>query len=98
MRVLRLGLLTVVLVLTSAGLLHAEGVPKSRNQINLSFAPLVKSTAPAVVNVYAKRISRQPGISPFGSDPFFRRFFGNDGFRGRPRKRVQNSLGSGVIV
>ena len=98
MRFVRLGLMTVLLVLASAGLVRAEEVPKSRDQINLSFAPLVKSTAPAVVNVYAKRISKRPGISPFGSDPFFRRFFGDDGFMGRPRKRVQNSLGSGVIV
>ncbi|MFN0194659.1 MAG: Do family serine endopeptidase, partial [Aestuariivirga sp.] len=30
--------------------------------------------------------------------PFFRRFFGDDGTFGRPRERVQNSLGSGVIV
>ena len=98
MRFVQLGFLTIVMVLTGAGLIRAEEVPKSRDQISLSFAPLVKSTAPAVVNVYAKRISRQPGRSPFGSDPFFRRFFGNDGFMGRPRERVQNSLGSGVIV
>ena len=32
------------------------------------------------------------------SDPFFRRFFGDDGVFGAPRERVQNSLGSGVIV
>jgi Do/DeqQ family serine protease len=31
-------------------------------------------------------------------DPFFRRFFGDDGSFGRPRERVANSLGSGVIV
>ena len=98
MRFVRLGIITVMLVLTGAGLVRAEEVPKSRDQITLSFAPLVKSTAPAVVNVYAKRISRRPGISPFGSDPFFRRFFGDDGFLGRRRERVQNSLGSGVIV
>jgi Do/DeqQ family serine protease len=34
----------------------------------------------------------------FFDDPFFRRFFGDDGSFGRPRERVQNSLGSGVIV
>ena len=76
----------------------AEELPKSRAEINLSFAPLVKQTAPAVVNVYAKRANKQQALSPFGNDPFFRRFFGNDGFFGQPRERVQNSLGSGVIV
>ena len=34
----------------------------------------------------------------FFDDPFFRRFFGDDGSFGPPRERVQNSLGSGVIV
>ncbi len=92
------------IVLTLAGLAmlpasaHADQVPRTRQDINLSFAPLVKRTAPAVVNVYAKRISQRRGVSPFGADPFFRRFFGEDGFFGRPRSRVQNSLGSGVIV
>jgi Do/DeqQ family serine protease len=82
---------------------HAEGqqpfmrnLPGSREQIQLSFAPLVKQTAPAVVNVYAKTIQRQQTTGPF-DDPIFRQFFG-DGLLGPPRERVANSLGSGVIV
>jgi S1-C subfamily serine protease len=35
--------------------------------------------------------------SPF-DDPFFRQFFGDQFDFGRSRERVQNSLGSGVIV
>ncbi|MDH3580871.1 MAG: Do family serine endopeptidase [Hyphomicrobiales bacterium] len=70
-------------------------VPKSQAQIRLSYAPIVKRAAPAVVNVYVRRLVRQR-VSPFFNDPFFRRFFGN-GF-GAPRRREQNSLGSGVIV
>jgi Do/DeqQ family serine protease len=62
----------------------------------LSFAPIVKRVAPAVVNVYASRTVRQR-VSPFFSDPFFRRFFG-DGGVGPRSQRVQRSLGSGVIV
>lgn len=69
-------------------------VPSSQFEINLSFAPLVKQTAPAVVNIYAKRIV-QGRSSPFELDPFFRDFF--RGFD-QPRPRVQNSLGSGVIL
>jgi Do/DeqQ family serine protease len=38
----------------------------------------------------------QTFVSPFADDPFFRRFFG-DRF-GVPAERMQNSLGSGVIV
>lgn len=69
-------------------------VPQSQTEISLGFAPLVKQAAPAVVNIYAKRVVQQRS-SPFQDDPFFRQFFGDD-LRGRPR--VQNSLGSGVIL
>ncbi len=68
-------------------------LPKSRSEMQLSFAPLVKKTAPAVVNVYATRMIRQR--TPFDGDPFFQRFFGGQ-FPGRSRKEA--SLGSGVIV
>ncbi|WP_420961716.1 DegQ family serine endoprotease [Brucella sp. IR073] len=68
-------------------------IPANREQIQWSYAPLVKKTAPAVVNVYAARevVTR----SPFAGDPFFEQFFGRQ-FQGRPR--IQSSLGSGVIV
>ena len=67
-------------------------VPFSRAEMQLSFAPLVKETAPAVVNVYASQQVRQ--TSPFMGDPFFERFFGG----GRMQPRQQSSLGSGVIL
>ncbi len=70
-------------------------LPDSRQQMQLSFAPLVKATAPAVVNVYVSRRVKE-FVSPFGNDPFFREFFGGD--FGVPQERMQNSLGSGVIV
>lgn len=70
--------------------------PFGKEQMLLSFAPLVKMTAPAVVNVYAKTIQREQQTGPF-DDPFFRQFFGDRSF-GPPRERVANSLGSGVIV
>jgi S1-C subfamily serine protease len=41
----------------------------------MSFSPLVKATAPAVVNVYADRMV-QRRMLPFGGDPFFEQFFG----------------------
>ena len=70
-------------------------VPFGREEIQLSFAPLVERTAPSVVNVYAAR-TVQTRRSPFEGDPFFEQFFG-DSF-GRSQPRVQSSLGSGVIV
>jgi Do/DeqQ family serine protease len=69
--------------------------PESREAIRLSFAPVVKHVAPAVVNVYAT--SRVQVRSPFEGDPFFERFFGG-GIFGGPQERERSSLGSGVIV
>ncbi|NOX96187.1 MAG: Do family serine endopeptidase [Alphaproteobacteria bacterium] len=72
----------------------SRAVPQSMAEVQLSFAPIVERAAPAVVNVYSRRVVQQR--SPFAGDPFFQRFFGG-GFDA-PRERVQNSLGSGVIV
>ena len=66
-------------------------VPASAGQLELSFAPVVKRVAPAVVNVYAARVVTNN--NPFLADPFFRQFFG-----AVPREQVERSLGSGVIV
>jgi len=72
-------------------------VPDSASQIRFSYAPLVKRVSPSVVNVYAAREVRQRR-SPFAGDPFFERFFGENAFGGRPRRRTARSLGSGVII
>ncbi|GGC57939.1 Do family serine endopeptidase [Chelatococcus reniformis] len=72
-----------------------RATPQSRSEIQLSFSPVVKQVAPAVVNVYGARVERRQQ-NPFFDDPFFRRFFGGD--FGVPQERVQRSLGSGVIV
>ena len=72
-------------------------VPQAKSEIVLTFAPIVKRTAPAVVNIYTKTIRREVDTGLM-ADPFFRRFFGDNGNLGRPRERVANSLGSGVIV
>ncbi len=67
-------------------------VPFGREDIQLSFAPLVRETSPAVVNVYAS--STVQVRSPFMGDPFFEQFFG----RPQMPPRVRSSLGSGVLV
>lgn len=69
-------------------------VPVSDAEVKLSYAPVVREAAPAVVNIYTKRIVRTR-TSPFLDDPFFSRFFGG---RSTPRERIERSLGSGVIV
>ncbi|WP_375230004.1 trypsin-like peptidase domain-containing protein [Roseobacter sp. S98] len=86
--------LTLLLVAFWGSAALTQQVPQSAAQMQLSFVPLVKQATPAVVNIYA-RIIRPGRSSPFDGDPFFERFF-RDSLRERPR--VQNSLGSGVIL
>lgn len=76
----------------------AQRVPQSRAEMQLSFAPLVRQVAPAVVNVYTRKVERVVQRSPLMDDPVFRRFFGDRALPGVPRERVAQSLGSGVIV
>lgn len=75
-----------------------ETVPTAKAQIDLTFAPLVKAAAPAVVNIYTRTVIKERQASPFFDDPFFRQFFGDEFKFSQPRERVQGSLGSGVIV
>ena len=86
---MRLWILTALLVCgASAALPQDRVVPQSQAQVQLSYAPIVARAAPAVVNVYSNRIVRQ------AVNPFFQQFFGE----GPMRSRVEQSLGSGVIV
>src|SRR5690348_14009621 len=88
-----LPILAFVLSLAAPALAQ-DVVPESKAQIELTFAPLVKKAAPAVVNVFTRTVVKERALSPFFDDPFFQQFFGEQ----TPRERVQNSLGSGVIV
>lgn len=65
-------------------------VPNSQAQVQLSYSPVVKTTAPAVVNVFTSRTVRTRSRVSFFDDMF--------GMRRAPRERTQSSLGSGVIV
>ncbi len=68
-------------------------LPQARSEITLSFAPIVKKIAGSVVNVYGSRRETR-GRPALFDDPIFREFFG-----GSPsQERVQQSVGSGVIV
>ncbi|HUY69313.1 MAG TPA: Do family serine endopeptidase [Alphaproteobacteria bacterium] len=92
-------LLAAALLLMAAHPVHAQTqVPQTAQQIAFSFAPLVKQVAPAVVNIYAQRKVQQPSLSPLFDDPFFRHFFQGGMPPGMSRQRLEESLGSGVIV
>ncbi len=90
-----LALVAAISLLLAAPAAPAQpSVPGSMAQVQLSFAPVVKRVAPAVVNVYARSLVRQQ-VNPLFSDPLFQQFFGA---APQFRQRVEQSLGSGVIV
>src|SRR6056297_3725625 len=86
-------LLAIIICVTTPAWAETR-VPGSQAEISMGFTPVVKRAAPAVVNIYARRIVNTRS-SPFAGDPFFQNLFRDFGV---PRQRVQNSLGSGVIL
>ncbi len=88
-----LAMLAVALLCAQAAVAQTVAVPDSKEQVRLSYAPVVSRAAPAVVNVFVRK--RAQRSSQKTGDPF--RDFFNRKFR-MPGARIQNSLGSGVIV
>ena len=76
----------------------AQNVPAGKdvpgNQ--MGFASILKPALPAVVRITSSRVVNVPQ-SPFFNDPFFRRFFGEQGPRS-PQQQRELGLGSGVII
>ncbi len=73
-------------------------VPDSSGEVRLSFAPVVDSVAPSVVNIYAtRRVKTRRRVPLIFNDPFFRHLFGGLTL-GLNSHRLQNSLGAGGIV
>lgn len=65
-------------------------------QLNKAYERIANAVTPSVVYISTTQVMNVQQ-SPFFSDPFFRRFFGN--MPGQvPQKRVLHALGSGVIV
>ena len=58
-----------------------------------SLAPMLAEVMPGVVNINSK--TRVRLRNPLLEDPFFRQFFG---MQNLPRERIEQSLGSGVII
>ena len=92
--------IAVLGVMVNTASAEIKTVPATQSQVVLSYAPLVKETAPAVVNIYTAKTVRSSRYVPLFDDPFFRRFFGDSAKRAvpGPKRKVQNSLGSGVII
>ncbi len=76
---------------SSAGPTTDEPAPVASAMPLHSFAAAVRRAAPAVVNIYTKRVVTER-VQPSSMDQFFGDFWP------RVRQRVQGALGSGVIV
>lgn len=89
----RLAAAALVLVAATPLASHATLPPVVDGQPLPSLAPMLEKVTPAVVNISTK--TRVQVRDPFFNDPVFRQFFG---LQGGPRSRIEQSLGSGVIV
>lgn len=67
---------------------------KALQQGPVSYADAVTIAAPAVVNLYTTKVVNKSS-HPLFEDPQFRRFFGDNSPK---QKRMESSLGSGVIM
>jgi serine protease Do len=85
--ILAVTLLSGGMVLADSTGALAQALPTDRSELAYSYAPLVKRVSPAVVNIYTTTTARVQRRLPFP-------------FPGMPQagERVQNSLGSGVLV
>ncbi len=87
--------LAAVLMLAPPAGMAETRAPADAAELRLSFAPVVRKAAPAVVNVFTRRVVERRA-SPFPPNPLFDQFFRD--FGGVPRRRVESALGSGVIL
>ncbi|WP_010298859.1 trypsin-like peptidase domain-containing protein [Candidatus Odyssella thessalonicensis] len=74
---------------------EATKAPESVDEVKLSFSPVVKKVAPAIVSIYALQVIEHK-FHPLFNDDFFSNFF--DHPQGPIRQELGRSMGSGVIV
>ena len=91
--------LILLLTLTWTQILSAEAQTEnetiSLENFSMSIADIAERVGPAVVNIDTVRLVQQS--SPFGDDPIFRRFFGEQ-FEEYSRTIPQKGTGSGFII
>jgi len=91
-------------LIVAAALLLAQGIPAARAETQVlavqsnSLAPIVEKTAPAVVNIYAQKTLKSRSAARLLDGSGFWRLFRDSLLFGYGRDRIENSLGSGVIV
>jgi S1-C subfamily serine protease len=99
----RIGMMAMLWCLTLLnGIAHAAeeavATPNNRTEITLTFASLVEETAPAVVNIYTRKNVRSGSPTRRLDGSAFWQLFRDGLLFGYGKDRIENSLGSGVIV
>lgn len=82
---------------TSGSVALSEPVkaPESVAELKLSFSPVVRKVAPAIVSIYALQVVERR-VHPLFTDDFFNYFFGQ--LPSLPQQEISKSMGSGVII
>jgi serine protease Do len=76
-----------------------DALPISLGNFTNGFSSVLKPALPAVVNIHTSKVVKQSkGMNPFGNDPMFRQFFGDQFGGGKAQPEREQSLGSGVIL
>lgn len=83
-------------VLADGQALDGPGI-NQLEQMNQAYEQIVKAVSPTVVNISTTQVVKVQQ-SPFFSDPFWRRFFGNMPGLGGPQEQRMHALGTGIIV
>ena len=75
---------------------NLQQAPQTNTMVQgpVTYADAVVVAAPAVVNLYTTKVINKPA-HPLFEDPQFRRYFGDNGPK---QRRMESSLGSGVIM
>jgi serine protease Do len=76
-----------------------DALPISLGNFTNGFSSVLKPALPAVVNIHTSKVVKpKQAMNPFGNDPMFRQFFGDQFGQGKPTPEREQSLGSGVIL
>src|SRR5260370_35605066 len=85
----------LVCAMLFAPVVAAEDAPPAPGQ---SLAPLIETTAPSVVNIFARKVIRSRSATRYLDGSAFWRLFRDTLLFGYGQDRFENALGSGVIV
>lgn len=90
---MRKGIVTAFMLVLFFFFLSGVSPAQTPTDLGNSFEQIVEKVLPSVINISSTKKVAVEGSQMF-SDPFFRDFFGD----GVPKERIQQALGSGVII